>query len=271
MIYSFIDSPGGGLTGYLLDDYPNASVGFSFRKLRASYAGSCCRVRRASDNTEQDIGFSGDVVDTAAIATFCSGTTGFIVKMYDQSGNANDSAQTTTGNQYRVYNAGMVTLNAKTAFETNGSTEHLVFTSGVNMSGVNWSSAVVTLRNSAQRSIFMANSGSGGILTPTIWNDGNLYAQKAATYYFAAETSTSQVLLTSSLTAGTPTVRKNGSPYSLSSGGNSGTDTINAIGIYSSTAFVGQGKGQEFVLWPSDQSANMSGIESNINSYYAIF
>jgi hypothetical protein len=58
------------------------------------------RVRRSSDNQEQDINFSSGVVDTTAIATFVgAGNNGFVHTWYDQSSNALDitSAASTQG------------------------------------------------------------------------------------------------------------------------------------------------------------------------------
>ena len=80
----------------LLADYPGASAAYSLRLLDTNYTGSAIRVRRASDNAEQDIGFdsNGDL-DTTALATFCSGTDGFVKTWYDQSGSGNDATQTT--------------------------------------------------------------------------------------------------------------------------------------------------------------------------------
>ena len=65
---------GGGGYQYLLDNIaPTTSRGaFSLRELSSSYSGACIRVRRSSDNTEQDIGFdSYHKVDTIALLTFC--------------------------------------------------------------------------------------------------------------------------------------------------------------------------------------------------------
>ena len=53
-----------GVTGYLVDDY-SPTVAYSLRKLSSS-ATNAIRVRRSSDNTEQDIGFSGDNLDTTS-------------------------------------------------------------------------------------------------------------------------------------------------------------------------------------------------------------
>jgi len=56
-------------------------------KLRTAYAGSCIRVRRSSDNAEQDIGFDGSGnLDESALTTFVGSNTGSIARIYDQSG-----------------------------------------------------------------------------------------------------------------------------------------------------------------------------------------
>ena len=73
----------------LLDTYPNAAVAYSLRKLRTDYSGNAIRVRRSSDNVEQDFGFVGNDLDTASLLTFCGVGNGFITTWYDQSTNAN--------------------------------------------------------------------------------------------------------------------------------------------------------------------------------------
>jgi hypothetical protein len=73
------------LEALLLDTYSGAAAAYSLRKLSATYTGSAIRVRRASDNTEQDIGFVSNELDTSALTTFCSGTDGFVETWYDQS------------------------------------------------------------------------------------------------------------------------------------------------------------------------------------------
>lgn len=65
---------GGEGSSLLLDTYTNASAAFSLRKLRTNYNGSAIRVRRNSDNTEQDIGFLNDQLNTSSLQTFIGGT-----------------------------------------------------------------------------------------------------------------------------------------------------------------------------------------------------
>lgn len=93
---------------------PTAEGAYSLRKLRCAYAGSAIRVRRSSDNTTIDIGFTsnGDL-DTIALKSFVgSGNSGFVTIWYDQSTNGRDAAQGTNALQPRIVNAGIIEKNA---------------------------------------------------------------------------------------------------------------------------------------------------------------
>jgi len=78
---------------------------YSTRKLLTAYAGSALKVQRASDNAQQDIGFSSGVLDIASLATFCSGTTGRVITWYDQNGGTN-LTQATFANAPIIYQSG---------------------------------------------------------------------------------------------------------------------------------------------------------------------
>lgn len=99
----------------------DAQVAYSTRKLRAAYTGSAIRVRRSSDNTELDIGFSNNELDTAALLAHCGAGNGFIVTWYDQSGNSRDVTQATAGNQPQIVSSGSVlTLGSKPTAQFDG-------------------------------------------------------------------------------------------------------------------------------------------------------
>ena len=77
----------------VLDEFGgDALFGYSLRKVRgdATFNPStgeelCIRVRRSSDNSEQDIGFNGDGLDTAALELFCeAGDDAYVKIWYDQ-------------------------------------------------------------------------------------------------------------------------------------------------------------------------------------------
>lgn len=94
-------------TGILDSLSPAAS--FSIRRLRGAYAGQLIRVRRSSDNTQQDIGATIDGnLNTAALTTFCGSASCFVTTWYDQSGNGRDAAQATAANQPRIVNGGVI-------------------------------------------------------------------------------------------------------------------------------------------------------------------
>lgn len=81
----------------------------SVRQLRQTYVGAGVRVRRSSDNVEQDIGFTAaGVLDTATLATFVGVNDGFITTWYDQTGNSRNMVQTNTALQPRIVIAGVL-------------------------------------------------------------------------------------------------------------------------------------------------------------------
>jgi hypothetical protein len=79
---------------------------YSLRRELSAYAGSAIRVRRSSDNTEQDIGFVSGLLDTASLLTFAGAGSAFVTTVYDQSGNGRNLVQATSGQQPRIVNTG---------------------------------------------------------------------------------------------------------------------------------------------------------------------
>lgn len=71
------------------------------RRLLASYTGPLIRVRRSSDNAEQDIGFiSSGLLDTAALTSFVGGGNWFLRWAYNQQGSSGrDIGQSSASNQ----------------------------------------------------------------------------------------------------------------------------------------------------------------------------
>jgi hypothetical protein len=100
----------GAFTG-ILDGLPASAAAYSVRRLRSAYAGALIRVRRSSDSTEQDIGYTlGGNLNTTALTTFCGANSCFVTTWYDQSGNVRNATQGTPANQPRIVNAGAVEI-----------------------------------------------------------------------------------------------------------------------------------------------------------------
>ena len=81
----------------LLDQFPGAAVAYSLRNLVGTSNPNVVRVRRSSDNTEQD--FTAAQVINGTLTTFCGAGNGFVRTWYDQSGNGYHAQQATTANQ----------------------------------------------------------------------------------------------------------------------------------------------------------------------------
>ena len=94
---------------YLLDSFPNAAAAYSLRLLRINYTGFAIRVRNSS-NSEADIGFVDNVLDTASLLSHCGSGNGFVTTWYDQSGNARNAIQTTAANQPQIVSSGSIYL-----------------------------------------------------------------------------------------------------------------------------------------------------------------
>lgn len=85
----FVSNPVTTSFTFLLDSLSvQPEVCYSLRKLRSGYAGSAIRVRRSSDNTETDIGFTtANVLDTDTLLSFVNNVSagnGWITTWYDQ-------------------------------------------------------------------------------------------------------------------------------------------------------------------------------------------
>lgn len=93
------------------------------RRLRTGYIGNIIRVRRSSDNNEQDFGYlTNGSVDVAAVVTFCGAGDGFLTTIYDQSGLGRNLIQTSSAVQPLVVSSGVAnTKNGKltAVFNTN--------------------------------------------------------------------------------------------------------------------------------------------------------
>lgn len=107
------------------------------RKL-ISTATQCVRVRRSSDTTETDIGFSGTGLDVAALLAFVGAGNGTVRTLYDQTGNGNHLVNASPTNQPIIVSAGvylgsmgMVSGPRFTAMDTPtiGTTELQIFSS----------------------------------------------------------------------------------------------------------------------------------------------
>jgi len=259
----------GPVVSYLLDDYSGSAVGYSLRNLSSSWTTSdVVEVRRSSDNATS--GFTAtEVSDGTMLAWVGTGGTdnGFVTKWYDQSGNTNDAVQATTTLQPKIVNAGALLVDAygKPEIDFDASSS-LVPTSAF----------LTDISNAAFFGVLTLDTKGGNFISPISFANNRYYVTDLIVQYgtdskvvnHTSPTGT-PYLFTSLSSSGTGTVYVNGVSQGSIAYLGTGANTPVTIG---SNAFAnGQflnGKFQEYVLYDSDQSANLAGIESNIKEAY---
>jgi len=268
----------------LLDTYTGAAAAYSVRKLDKDYTGYCMKVRRASDDAEADIGFdsNGDL-DTAAIATHCGASAGYVSVWYDQAnigGTPNNATQSTSGNQPQIYNGtAVVTENGKPAIDFDGDGRFIEHTpSSINL-GTNdhYVSGVLTVgTNANSNQVWLEEEGGTSNRYLFWWQNSNTTLQLYANTVVGSGTASTkgdQYLLTGTRVGTTSTLFKNG--VSSISGTASDFDSTGDLKIGINISELGNqswdGVIQEIVIWASDESSNRTGIETDINTYFSIY
>ena len=255
-----------GAVPLLLDVYTNAAAAYSVRKLRTLYTGNAIQVRRSSDNTTQNIGFTltGDL-DISALTSFCGSGDGFVTTWYDQSGNARNATQTTAANQPQIVSSGsMILQNGKPTIKFDGSNDG--FTTTLSGSITNLSVNKVETWNSISGGQLSSNFNDGIYLQ---WSENsNTWANYTATQGRGATTANTNQTLFSYYDAN-GFYQNNSLTRATTSVGNSFSQFT--MGFYSAGSLPANVNIQEMIVWTSQQVSNRNGISSNINTYYAIY
>jgi hypothetical protein len=255
---------------FLLDDYPNAAAAYSLRKLRSGYTGSAIRVRRSSDNTEQDIGFDlMGALDTTALLAF-TGTGvldyGLVKTWYDQSGNGRNATQTTAASQPRIVSSGTVLVDSQ-----NKPQLQLTLNGHFNVSNLlsftqPFSPIVVAEPTSIGSFEFIFDSTGSNRIT-TFSRNTQIPAISAGMTISAINTHTRAQHLYFSIYNTTNSFLYLDSMQTIS--GNAGSNSYSDITLGS--IFGSVGKASEFIFYGNNQSSNRTGIENNINDFYSIY
>ena len=261
-------------TPYLLDTYEGAAAAYSLRRLRSAYTGPAVRVRRASNNDELNIYFNADgTLDTATLEAFCAGTDGFVSVWYDQGQGGNDATQGATGNQPKIVDAGTVITN-----DDNG----LPVLQGVTDNYFNLSSAII---GSGDFSIYTAstrksndmlyggNSPRYGIWAASSNTLRSRFANPNTEINFTGTLPDDALFLSYLNRSGnTAELAANGDTAATATLVLSNDFTVQYLLVGNGTvSFNYEGQAFEFVFYNSDQSANRTGIETNINDFYSIY
>jgi len=268
----------------LLDGLTGSTGAFSLRKLSSSYSGSAIQVRRASDNTTQDIGFVNNQLDVTSLNTFCSGTNGFVSIWYNQSDVSNNAIQATATNQPKIYDSvnGVELENGKPTIKfikSNSNWLEVVNTSFGNIQNAisNFSVFKVNTGTTDFPVIFSKSYNNNGGIAPSltandgklhVWIDGQLFSS------LGNDIRGGQVLMSN-----TNLLASNGIKFYIdsllisqqtTSSDLAGTNSYRfAIGRNNQdNSYYIDGSIQEILLFSNDQTANRTKIETDIDEYY---
>ena len=253
----------------LFDVYSNGQIGFSFRKLRTAYTGNCVRVRRSSDNAEQNIGFIGNYLDTTSLLAFVGGSNGFITTWYDQSINGYTATQTTTTRQPIIVSGG--TLIQENSFVSSDYAEARNTWMSINNATISQPNSAFIVLNyytsntwhiydgGVPRQLF-GRDGSGNIQTfagnPSAVALALTTGLKLYSVIFNGASTTTQVNTSSILTS---------SPGTNGFGANTGIGTGEPNGSYTIN-----GRFTEFVIFSGSKSVERPAIRTEIMTYYSL-
>lgn len=253
----------------LFDVYNNGRLGYSLRKLKTSYVGNCIEVRRSSDNATQNIGFSGNVLDSASLLAFVGGSNGFVKTWYDQSGNAENAVQATNANQPIIVSGGtIITSNSLPSLRLVGSnTSYLDTTTNIpqpdsvflvshNLSSVGgqhfYDGTSRQLVGSLGGPNVIMYAGAAVITDGAIPNNLALYSS-----IFDGASSSLEVN-NGAITTGNPGTAGIGATLHVGSG-DPPIPNVTLNGFYS-----------EFVVFTGNKTTDKAGIKSDIMTYYSL-
>jgi autotransporter-associated beta strand protein len=157
---------------------------YSLRRLSYAYTGPAIRVRKSSNNAEQDIGFlpNGDL-DVASLTTFVGIDSGYVSRWFDQSGNNRHAKQLVWIKQPRIVNAGILETSSKTGMPSLNFTGDGTLsldtgedTQNMTKAGADGSLFMIAFSISEQASAFGAyESPSNRWHAHMVWVNGNIY------------------------------------------------------------------------------------------------
>jgi hypothetical protein len=269
----------------LLDLYPSAAAAYSVRKLRSAYTGSAIRVRRSSDNTEQDIGFSDGNLDTSALTTFVGANNGFVTTWYDQSGNARNMTQSTAADQPQIVVSGTVlTQGTKPIMKFTSKTQRFNTTSFALSVNRTFIITVYNQTNTGTSHKFYLGRFAGNDFTdngissifaasnvPMSWIGSGTTSTSVGTYPVMAN---GTYVLIGAYQQGSVQhqLYRNGALNAQNTSLTISPTTASQVWSIMSIGADGNDlRTNEAIIWDSYQSSNRTGIESNINTYYGIY
>jgi hypothetical protein len=282
--------------GTTADGTPAAA--YSLRLLSSTYNGPLVRIRRTIDNTEVDVypdsdgefsiystiedggtelttGVTGGTTDKTTLHEFLYGqdTDCTVVRWYDQA-SGNHATQDVATSQPKIYDSstGVVTENGKPVLSFDGNDDYLDWTT---TSQISQPFSVFAV-NPLQTDGFVMDSASTDSGYRCVLGDfgGDGWGIFGPIWVRATITPTTQSLNAAIYNTSASELYINGTIHVAGDvGANHLTNSSGYVRIGNRTSSLGRGINsmQEIIYYPSNQSGNRTGIESNINQHYNIY
>jgi hypothetical protein len=250
-----------------------------------------------------------NVLDESALTTFCGVGNGFVTTWYDQSGNARNATQATAANQPQIVSSGVVILqNTKPSVKYNGTSTKLIVPNstslfkflhdgttstvigvakllnssidniyGTLISTSGFSSSSIGYQIGIENRIAVGSPNSlrtvvfRGIIDPSIENNTVTIGQNQNLYIDIVDADDNIASLRSSHFINNNNVNRTNTSLLLRSLSNSSNNL--SIGSFESLSSpsITNGNIQEIIIYSTDQNTNLTGIQTNINTNYAIY
>lgn len=258
----------------LLDSGPAAHSAFSVsRKLRTAYSGSIFKVMRSSDGTAQDIGFSSDAVDAAALESFVgAGGYGYITNLYDQTGNGRHLVNGDTNLCPLVVSNGVVMVgsNSKPHAKFDGSNDYLTTGTFTEIAQPNTIITVNRWRGGTGTRVAFDGEISTGRQALQISGDRwGIYAGSVLSYSAFTPDSTWQYW-TLKYNSTSSNMRRNGSDAVTGDANTDGMDGL-VLGSHHDQTLHFDLDFHEIVIWDADiTTGERDAFEANVDTFYGL-
>jgi hypothetical protein len=269
----------------ILDFYSGSPISVSLRLLSSSYNSYAIRVRRSSDNTEQDIGFVNGVLDTASLLNFCGSGNGFVSRWYNQGSAGSYFRNTTATEQPMIVTGGTINkVNGQPSILFDGVDDNLLGL-GISMGygAANISIFAVGKRNGSSKYLTFTGTYEGysglwlgqGIDDKYGFESSSTVGPGKTSVSTTTDTTSNQLVLTGIFDGTNSKIYKNGSEVTTSQSTANYDRGFNWIGRRAGNPpntyqrFM-DGNIQEILSYESNQTNNRTSIETSIKTYYGI-
>ena len=265
-----------------------ADRAYSLRYVYKGYSGNVVRVRRTSDNTEQDFDPTG--ITNGALESFVgSGNNGFVTTWYDQTGNGNDATQTSGSAQPKIVDSGSLILESgKATIEFDGSSHYFDIDDLDSSENISVFMAFKPDTNNDDSQIYNmieASPGSGDRYAVAAGQGGLGTSAVFGSRYYSLDGSVNvdttgiAIPATLELFLMTNIYQAVGSDNDFYLDGTQGATADSARLSTSGSAIGGNnfgsnlfdGKISEMIVYLTNRETDREPIEANINNYYSAF